>query len=80
MFKPSEKKGILEDVELLLEEQKNQNKKLKKINSAQLNKKEIKEINTSLKNKEGELKKKIIIKNKTISKSYRSWLFNNNEL
>lgn len=80
MFKPSEKKGILEDVELLLEEQKNQNKKLKKINSTQLNKKEIKEINTSLKNKEGELKKIIIIKNKTISKSYRSWLFNNNEL
>ena len=62
MFKPSHKKGIIEDVKLLVEEVNNQNNLLKKINSKQLKKETRKELKLEILKKEGELKKKLHIK------------------
>lgn len=80
MFKPSHKKGIIEDVKLLVEEVNNQNNLLKKINSKQLKKETRKELKLEILKKEGELKKKLHIKKRKESSSFKSWLCNNNEL
>lgn len=80
MFKPSEKREALENTKNIIQEVKKQNSLVKKINKKQIESNHKKELKKNLTFKEGELKKKISIRKKTISKSFRDWFFNNSEL
>ncbi len=80
MLHPSHKKEILINSKATLENIKNQNKNLDKLNSKQLKNDKKKELKNEISKKEGELRRKLKIKKNKISKSFRDWIFNNNEL
>jgi hypothetical protein len=80
MFKPSEKREILETSKEVLISVDSQNKTIHKMNKKQIDSIQKKELKQELLLKEGELKKKISIKKRKTSKSFKNWFFNNNEL